>query len=263
MTHWTLNRRDGIALATFTRPPRNLMSMAAMGELEQLVETVADDDSVQVLVLTGGIDGYFVAHADLDDLAAMGSGKPIDGDPGSLGPHVCPHRIHAAASRRGRRRAGVGRRLRALARVHPPRRQRTRPLRAARGCRRHHPGRRRDATPAPPRRRGPRRRNSILSARIIDAEEALRIGLVEAVLPTANFVERALEWVAPIAAKPPAAVRAAKRAIIDGLRAPLDEGLRIEGRLFIECQLRPEVVALQERVADIERNAPPEQRVDL
>ena len=103
----------------------------------------------------------------------------------------------------------------------------------------------------------------ILSARIIDAAEALRIGLVEAVLPTDNFVERALEWVAPIAAKPPAAVRAAKRAIVDGLRVPLDEGLRIEGRLFIECQLRPEVVALQERVADIERNAPPEQRVDL
>ena len=32
---------------------------------------------------------------------------------------------------------------------------------------------------------------------------------------------------------------AAKRAVVDGLRLPLDEGLRLEGRLFIECQMRP------------------------
>src|SRR4051812_31870737 len=83
MEHWTLERNHTVALATFTRPPRNLMSMQAMGELEELVEEVAADDSVHVLVLTGGVPGYFVAHADLDDLAALGRGEQVVGDPGS------------------------------------------------------------------------------------------------------------------------------------------------------------------------------------
>src|SRR5438105_3702962 len=81
--HWTLERHGAIALATFTRPPRNLMSMHAMGELEQLVDEVAHDDTAHVLMLTGGVPGYFVAHADLDDLAALGRGEPVQSDPGS------------------------------------------------------------------------------------------------------------------------------------------------------------------------------------
>ena len=103
----------------------------------------------------------------------------------------------------------------------------------------------------------------VLSARIIDAAEALRIGLVEAVLPNDGFVARVLEWVQPMATKPRPALFAAKRAVIDGLRLPLDEGLRLEGRLFIECQARPDTIALQARVADAERAAPPDRRFDL
>ena len=83
MTTWTLTRHGAAALATFNRPPRNLMSMAAMGELESLLHGVAGDESVTVLVLTGGVPGYFVAHADLDDLSALGRGEPVEGDPGS------------------------------------------------------------------------------------------------------------------------------------------------------------------------------------
>src|SRR3954469_4010845 len=82
---WSIERRDGIAIATFTRPPRNLMSMAAMGELEALAGSVAADDTVHVLGLTGGVPGYFVAHADLDDLMRLGRGEPVEGDPGSWG----------------------------------------------------------------------------------------------------------------------------------------------------------------------------------
>ena len=77
MEHWTLDRRGAVALATFTRPPRNLMSMAAMGELEELAGSIADDPEIAVLVLTGGVDGYFVAHADLDDLTKLGRGEAV------------------------------------------------------------------------------------------------------------------------------------------------------------------------------------------
>jgi enoyl-CoA hydratase/carnithine racemase len=60
-----------------------MMSFAAMSELEELVGDIAADVNVSVLVVTGGVSGYFVAHADLDDLAALGRGQPVDGDPGS------------------------------------------------------------------------------------------------------------------------------------------------------------------------------------
>jgi enoyl-CoA hydratase/carnithine racemase len=103
----------------------------------------------------------------------------------------------------------------------------------------------------------------VLSGRIVEADEALRIGLVEAMLPHDRFVERVLEWVAPLARHDPKAVQAAKRALLDGIALPLDEGLRLEGRLFFECQMRPEAVELEQRAADAERNAPPDQRVPL
>ena len=57
------------------------MSFAAMGELENLLQALAQREDVNVVVLTGGVPGYFVAHADLDDLSRLGRGEPVEGDP--------------------------------------------------------------------------------------------------------------------------------------------------------------------------------------
>jgi enoyl-CoA hydratase/carnithine racemase len=262
MTSWTLERFDTVALATFRRPPRNLMSMAAMGELETLASEVAADAAVQVLVLTGGVAGYFVAHADLDDLAALGRGEPVEGDPGSWARtfallEAMPQPVVAAVDGQAWG-GGCELCLASTLRVASDRAHFGQPEVAVGII----PGA--GGTQRLPRLVGAgRAAELVLSGRIVDADEALRIGLVEAVLPHDAFVERVLEWVGPIATKPPAALRAAKRAIVDGLRVPLDEGLRIEGRLFIECQMRPDTVAIQERVAEAERTAPADQRVDL
>ncbi len=262
MTSWTLERFDTVALATFRRPPRNLMSMAAMTELEQLVGEVAADAGVQVLVLTGGVPGYFVAHADLDDLAAMGRGEPVEGDPGSWGRtfaqlETMPQPVVAAVDGQAWG-GGCELCLASTLRVASDRAHFGQPEVSVGII----PGG--GGTQRLPRLVGAgRAAELILSGRIVEADEAMRIGLVEAVLPHDGFVERMLEWVRPIATKPPAAIRAAKRAIFDGLRVPLDEGLRIEGRLFIECQMRPDTVVIQERVANAERNAPADQRVEL
>ena len=146
--------------------------------------------------------------------------------------------------------------------MHAARRERTRALRSARGRGGDHP--RRGGTQRLPRLVGAgRAAELVLSARIIDAAEALRIGLVEAVLPAAGFVDAVLAWVQPMATKPRPALFAAKRALIDGLRLPLEEGLRLEGRLFIECQVRPDTLELQARAATAERETPADQRVDL
>ena len=55
---WTVEQHDSIAVATFTRPPRNFMSFAAIGELEVLLGDLAGRDDVNVVVLTGGVPGY-------------------------------------------------------------------------------------------------------------------------------------------------------------------------------------------------------------
>ena len=75
----------------------------------------------------------------------------------------------------------------------------------------------------------------ILASRLVRAEEAQSLGLAEAVLPDAGFLQHACEWLAPIAAQPPHALFAAKRAILEGLRLPLEQGLALEQRLFAEA----------------------------
>jgi enoyl-CoA hydratase len=259
---WSLERHGPVALATFTRPPRNLMSMAAMGELEALAGTVATDPDVAVLVLTGGVDGYFVAHADLDDLTRLGRGEPVEGDPNSWA-RTCalleamPQPVVAAIDGQAWG-GGCELALACTVRVASERAHLGQPEVAVGII----PGA--GGTQRLPRLVGAgRAAELVLSARIVDAAEARRIGLVEAVLPSDNFVDRVLEWVQPMATKPRPALFAAKRAVIDGLRLPLEDGLRLEGRLFIECQTRPDTVALQTRVAEAERTAPPDQRFDL
>jgi enoyl-CoA hydratase/carnithine racemase len=80
MGHWRLERRDRIAVATFSAPPRNFMTFADMTELEGLVEEVALDDAITVLVLASDVAGWFVAHGDLEDLLKLGRGEEFDGD---------------------------------------------------------------------------------------------------------------------------------------------------------------------------------------
>jgi enoyl-CoA hydratase/carnithine racemase len=83
------------------------------------------------------------------------------------------------------------------------------------------------------------------------------------VLPDVGFLDRVLEWVAPIAGMPRPAVVAAKRALVDGNELPLAEGLALEGRLFIECQTAPDTLALQDDVAARYRDASDDEAIDL
>ena len=72
----------------------------------------------------------------------------------------------------------------------------------------------------------------ILTGRTIDAEEAERAGLVARVVPAAELLNTALAIAAEIAAMPPLAVRAAKELVNAAEELPLQEGIRLERRLF-------------------------------
>ena len=71
----------------------------------------------------------------------------------------------------------------------------------------------------------------ILMAQRIDAQEALRLGLVNRVVPLPEVMPTAMKMAEAILQNGPLAVRAAKEAIIRGLSMTLEEGLRLESVL--------------------------------
>jgi enoyl-CoA hydratase len=70
----------------------------------------------------------------------------------------------------------------------------------------------------------------ILSGRLVDATEALAMGLVTEVVPPGRALERALAMAEGLAAFPQATMLADRRAAIEGLGLPLAEGLALEAR---------------------------------
>jgi enoyl-CoA hydratase/carnithine racemase len=74
----------------------------------------------------------------------------------------------------------------------------------------------------------------ILTGDPIDAETALRIGLVNRILPAARMLESALQLAATIASRGPLAVIAARRAILEGQTLGLGAGLMAERDIFFE-----------------------------
>lgn len=232
MGAWTIEHHGRVAVLTFTRPPANWMNLASMTELAGHLETLAGaTDEVTVVMLTGGVDGYFIAHADLDDLAAFARGEVPEGDPRAwsraLGlledmpqPTVaaidgqawgggcetalaCTMRIGSTRAHLGQPEVSVGM------------------IPGAGGTQRL------------PRLVGPGIGAELcLSGRIVEATEAHRIGLLNAVLDVDGFRDAAVEWCQRIARHPAPAVFAAKRAVVEGLRGTLAEGLALEGRLF-------------------------------
>ncbi|HEU4944613.1 MAG TPA: crotonase/enoyl-CoA hydratase family protein [Solirubrobacterales bacterium] len=71
----------------------------------------------------------------------------------------------------------------------------------------------------------------ILTGRPVEADEALRIGLVNEVVEPGKHLDRALELAEKIAAFPQETMLADRRGAIEGFGLPLREGLALEARL--------------------------------
>ena len=75
----------------------------------------------------------------------------------------------------------------------------------------------------------------VYSALNIKADEAYRIGLVNAVYPQAELMENVLKLANKIAKNAPIAVRNCKKAINDGISLPIEKAVEVEEKLFGDC----------------------------
>ncbi|MEW2301775.1 enoyl-CoA hydratase-related protein [Streptomyces sp. NPDC006655] len=84
-----------------------------------------------------------------------------------------------------------------------------------------------------PRLVGPSRaKDLIFTGRMVKADEALAIGLVDRVVPAADVYTEAHAWAARLAQGPAIALRAAKEAIDTGVETDLETGLAVERNWF-------------------------------
>ncbi len=82
----------------------------------------------------------------------------------------------------------------------------------------------------------------IITGKVINAEEAYRIGLANEIVPKGKSLERALELANYICILPQTAMRTDKEAAVKGYGMPLDEGLKLEAELFYRSIVSNETI---------------------
>ena len=234
MPNWTTELHGAVALLTFTRPPRNLMNFAAAIELGDTLERfAAKTEKVKIVMLTGGVDGVFIDHAELSDLARAGAGRATEQELGSWAraerlleeiPQPTIAAIDGLAAGGGNEIA-----LTCTLRIGSQRAQLQQPEVSAgiipggggsvRLARLVGPGIAAEA---------------IITGRAFKAQEALRAGWINAVLPADNFIRHALAWAITITQNPGPALNAAKKTAVFGARLPFTDALELEHQLFAQ-----------------------------
>ena len=66
----------GVAVAPIDAPPMNLLGPALLGALDAFTRDVAGDDRVRVVVLRSADPEFFIAHGDVELIAALPEGPP-------------------------------------------------------------------------------------------------------------------------------------------------------------------------------------------
>lgn len=225
-----VERRDRVAIVTINRPEkRNALNIQTRAEGAAVLDELRADDSVRVVILTGAGDKAFIAGADIAEFAERTAIQQrevmldrslfnaIDGFPKPIIAMVngyclgggcevalaCDLRIASDKASFGQPEVNLG--------IIPGgggTQRLTRLVGEGKAM------------------------ELILSGEIINAENALTIGLVNHVVPADQLEAKTMEIANRIAEKSPVALRLAKEAVKLASRSNLDEGLRREVDLF-------------------------------
>lgn len=233
MTYNTLkySHENGIAVVTLNRPQvRNALNDELLDELESLLKDIDGDDRVRVVIVTGQ-EGCFSAGADISVLKKLVSLRAAQSfwskiHRVTLLLENLPQPVIAAISGialGGGCEISLACDLRVAAKdvVFGQPEINLGLIPGAGGTQRL------------PRTIGLTMAKELLyTARTVKAEEALRLGLVNRVVPVSDLMTEARAMAAQIAEKPALAVKSTKMCLRDGLQMTLLEALEYEGRCF-------------------------------
>jgi len=232
--HLIVERRESACWITLNRPDKlNALNRRTMEELVAAVDEAREDRAVRVIVLTGAGDKAFVAGADIAEMSKLDAAEAqsfslflqsclarIENSPKPVIAAVngfalgggcelalaCHVRLAAASARFGQPEVNLGL---------IPGAGGTQRLQRVVG-------------------RG-RALDLILGGGMIDAEEALRIGLANRVHPDAELTDAVAAYAKQLATKSPMALARSIEAIVTGGEMAQAEGLRFEAGQFGLC----------------------------
>jgi enoyl-CoA hydratase len=226
--HTVLTRQDGYAILQINRPEvLNALNVALMTELVDTLETLDKDDGVRCMILTGN-EKAFAAGADIKEMADASAMEMLTRDQFARWDRIrkvkkpiiaavsgfalgggcelamtCDMVIASETARFGQPEINIG--------VMPGAGGTQRLTRAVGKV---------------------KAMELVLTGRMITADEALRWGLINRVVPVEQYLEEAKAWAREIAAKPPVAVRLAKEAVLKSFDTTMEGGLEFERKNF-------------------------------
>ena len=222
---------DGLVVLTIRRPEKlNALNRAVISELGEAFRIAADDPSVKALILTGAGEKAFVAGADIGEIARTSA---VEAEQTSRhGQNIFRaletlRKPSVAAINGYALGGGLELAMCCTIRIASPNAKLGQPevkLGIVPGY---------GGTQRLPRLVGRGRAlELLLSGEPIDAAEAHRIGLVNAIAPQAELIETAKQWARKVIANGPLAVALTMESVDTGLDGGLDAGLRFESMAF-------------------------------
>ena len=225
----TLDVAEGVGTLRLDRPPMNALDVATQDRLRELAEEATRRDDVRAVVIYGG-ERVFAAGADIKEMQNMDHTAMVLRSRGLQDAFTAVARIPkpvVAAITGYALGGGCELALCADYRIAADNAKFGQPeilLGLIPGA---------GGTQRLPRLVGPSKaKDLIFTGRMVKADEALAIGLVDRVVPAAEVYEQAHTWAAKLAQGPAVALRAAKEAVDVGLETDIDTGLAVERNWF-------------------------------
>ena len=222
--------KDGVATITFNRPQTlNALNSHLLKELSHALDSVADDEDVRVLILTGAGEKSFVAGADITELATFNAlqAKRFAEQGHKLLDKMQSLPIPVIAAVNGFALGGGSEIALACDFIYASENAVFGLPEVTLGLIPGWGGTQRLAKLIP----FGKAIEMILTGKRIDAREALNLNLVSSIVPIEKLMTSAKELAVQLCDSAPLAIRAVKEAVYRGYDIPLVEGLKLESDL--------------------------------